>query len=127
MGCCVQRGKLDYNVDTGELLTLNTIPTLENLQYAYEALDLPTIDQTLLRHRKELMIMMIINLLRVRPKLFLYQVENMRVKYQGNSGSKPRTMMLYSSDVEACINLLQMAEPMQPLEVSHELCRLTQA
>ena len=72
------------------------------------------------------MIVMIINLLRVKPKIFLYQMENLRSKIENRGGSKPRTMMFYSSDVESCINLLTLSEPVSPLNLSESLCQLCQ-
>ena len=99
---------------------MNSIPTFENIQQVYEQLDLPEIKEDVLIHKKEQMILMIINLLRVKPKIFLYQMETLKCKY--DRLSKPRTMMFYSTDVEDCMNLLQQADTMHPLEVSEELC-----
>jgi hypothetical protein len=82
----------------------------------YDQLDLPEIKEDQLAHRKEQMIVMIINLLRVKPKIFLYQMEALKSKY--DMASKPRTMMFYSNDIDACVNLLQMTEPNHPLDIS---------
>lgn len=105
-----------------EIYSLNSIPTFENVQQVYQNLDLPDLDGNMVQHKKELMIVMIINLLRVKPKIFLYQMENLRSKIENRGGSKPRTMMFYSSDVESCINLLTLSEPVQALELSDSLC-----
>ena len=106
MGCCVNRAKLDNfgNIDT-EIFTLNSIPTFENIQQVYEQMDMPDIKEECLAHKKEQMVFMIVNLLRVRPKIFLYQMETLKCKY--DRLNKPRTMMFYSNDVEDCITLLQ--------------------
>jgi len=94
------------------------VPTFENLQKVYDALELPEIPAQLLFHRKEQMMAMIVNLLRVRPKLFLAQLEGLRA----TSGNKPRTLMVHAGDVEAAANLLALAEPVQALVVAPELC-----
>ena len=52
--------------------------------------------------------LMITNLLRVRPRLFINQVEGLRTQYEVGPGRRyvPRNMMLRSTDVEACIDFL---------------------
>lgn len=107
-----------------EIITLNSIPTFENLMQVNDNLGLPDVKKDVLFHRKEHMIYMIINLLRVKPKIFLFQMESLKSKYE--RGAKPRTMMFYSNDVEQCINLLQLSEPMHALELSEELCQMCQ-
>lgn len=97
MGCCAQRGKLDNfaTLDT-EIFTFNSIPSYENISEIYHqigSMPLLTADTSPFPHRKEAMIFMIINLLRVRPKIFMYQMESLKSKY--DRGSKPRTMMFY--------------------------------
>lgn len=82
------------------------MPTFENLERVYTTLDLPEIPTDLLQHRKEQMMAMIVNLLRVRPKLFLAQLEGLRA-----NGSKPRTLMVHAGDIETAANLLAMTEP----------------
>ena len=67
------------------------------------------------------MIFMIINLMRVRPRLFLTQIDGLRSHYEiGGPGMRyiPRNMMLRSADVEACVNYLLLCDTVQGLELS---------
>ena len=63
-----------------EMLMMNSLPTYENISWVYDQLDLPEINSELLSHRKEQMFLMIINLLRVKPKIFLNQMEHLKAK-----------------------------------------------
>eukprot|EP00347_Sterkiella_histriomuscorum_P005479 403356459 len=104
---------------------MNLIPTFENIHEAYQSMKLPIIDNEILKHRKEQMIVMIINLLRVSPRVFHQQLENMKMKPDASRfGLKPRTMMFYASDIDHSMNLLQTLEPVQSLQIDQDLCRL---
>ena len=117
MGCCVQRGKLDgvCNLES-EFFMLNALPTYENIEWAYLQLSLPEITMKVLKHRKEQMILMIINMLRVKPKIFLNQMEHLKAKCEQRQ--KARNVVFVATDVEASINLLQTAKPIQELQIS---------
>jgi hypothetical protein len=69
MGCCVQRNKFENDEET--FLFLNSLPTYENIHQAYQELQLPYISEESLPHKKERLIIMIVNMLRVKPKIFL--------------------------------------------------------
>ena len=59
------------------------------------------------------MMIMIINLLRVMPKLFINQIDGLRSHYEVRPGMRyiPRNIMLRSVDVESCINFLMISDP----------------
>lgn len=67
-GCCTTRMKEDQQ----DLLLdcfhqVNTLPTYDNMQIVYQDLGLPAINPKLLKHKKEQMIFMIINMVRTQP------------------------------------------------------------
>jgi hypothetical protein len=71
MGCCVQRSKFeDSNQQDGQFIVINTLPTFENIYQVYKELELPPFQNQVLRHKKERLIFMIINMLRVKPLIF---------------------------------------------------------
>lgn len=71
-GCCVQRCKYDSTTSHEiDFYSLNSIPTYENIYSIYKSLNLPYICDEVLTLKKEQMFFMIINLLRVKPKVFL--------------------------------------------------------
>ncbi len=74
MGCCVQRGKLLEEEDN--LLTEKTVPTYHVVKKLYARYGYHQIDGYT---QKEEMILMLINLIRIKPRLFLHQVEGLRV------------------------------------------------
>jgi hypothetical protein len=51
---------------------LNSLPTYENVHMVYSDLELPYFDEGLLNHKKERLIYMIINLIRVKPQIFMH-------------------------------------------------------
>jgi hypothetical protein len=59
---------------------LNSLPTYENIMWAYEQLNLPEFPEEVNIHKKEQMFIMIINLLRVKPKIFVTQMELLKAK-----------------------------------------------
>ena len=74
--CCTTRGKLDQE----NFLTFNALPTYENIRQVYEELQLPIIPDSLLSHKKERVLLMIVNLMRVRPKIFMSQMNDLKAK-----------------------------------------------
>lgn len=73
------------------------------------------------------MILMIINLIRTKPRMFLRQIEGLRSQYEGGGyGLRyvPRSLILRAVDVEACVTFLTLSEATHPLEISHELSKL---
>jgi len=50
---------------------VNTLPSYENVVAAYQELSLPIHNLKYLKHRKEQMIYMIINMVRTKPTLYL--------------------------------------------------------
>ena len=74
MGCCVQRGKLPEEDDN--FLTEKTVPTYQVIKKLYAKYGYHIIDGY---SQKEEMILMLINLLRIKPRLFLNQVEGLRI------------------------------------------------
>lgn len=51
----------------GALSMVNSLPSYDNFVGAYQELGLPECGETLLKHKKERMMFMIVNLLRSRP------------------------------------------------------------
>jgi len=64
----VQRGKLESNQE--EYIMLNQYPTYDSIFQAYVDLYGADANLSLLSHKKEQMLYMIITLLRVRPQIF---------------------------------------------------------
>ena len=77
MGCCVQRQKFEGE---GEHFSSDELPTFENITRIYMEHQLPFPNDDYLSHKKEKLIFMIINLLRVKPKIFLTQMKNLKTK-----------------------------------------------
>jgi hypothetical protein len=61
-------------------MILNQLPTYDNIAQVYRELELPPTLDRYLTHKKEHLIFMIVNLLRVRPKIFMQQMQNLKVK-----------------------------------------------
>lgn len=82
MGCCANRSKYEgasgFNDD--QIKLLNQLPTYDNILSVYNELDLPKNYDRCLMHKKEKLLFMIINLLRVRPRIFMQQMNNFKVK-----------------------------------------------
>lgn len=75
MGCCTTRMKQDdEHQDT--LIDcyhqVNTLPTYENMMSAYSELQLPQVNPRLLKHKKEQMVFMIVNMVRTHPSLYMH-------------------------------------------------------
>ena len=104
MGCCVQRSKYDGDNDQ-QYTMINSLPTLENISQAYRDLDLPQYQDNVLTHKKERLIFMIINLLRVKPKIFLHQMNYLKTKC--DMRQKPKNLVFLSEDVEVAIDMLR--------------------
>ena len=65
---------------------------------------------------------MIINLLRVKPKVFLTQMEHLKSKCDKRQRTK--NIIFLPTDVEASINVLSTSPQMKPLEISGDLCQV---
>ncbi len=65
---------------------------------------------------------MIINLLRVRPRVFLQQIYNFKERCEKKQ--KTKTLMFHSEDVDQAVELLVSTLPTHPLVMSPELCEL---
>lgn len=71
MGCCEARYKYD-DQKNDVFNTANRLPTYENISNAYHKLNLPIVDEEYLPKEKERMIFMIVNLMRVKPIVFMH-------------------------------------------------------
>ncbi len=60
--------------------TANLLPTYENIEKIYDELQLPLINEEELPNKKERLIFMIVNLLRVKPQIFMHQINMFKVK-----------------------------------------------
>ena len=106
MGCCNTRntsGLYDTGLHEDMVLLVNRLPTLENIKAIYETLELPSPPQTSL-HEKEELLFMIVNLLRVRPRVFLPQLQSLKAKCLNRQ--KPRELVFFADDVQTAIDLL---------------------
>ena len=82
----------------------NLLPTYENIQSIYESLELPLLNEEQLPNKKERLIFMIINLLRVKPQIFMHQINMFKVKC--DMRQKPKNLVFIAEDVEQAIELL---------------------
>ncbi len=82
MGCCVQRAKFEDLADQDPMLkSANLLPTYENITSLYDKVGLmPSMLETLLPAKKEQMLFMIINLIRVKPTVFIHQLNTFKMK-----------------------------------------------
>jgi hypothetical protein len=104
-----------------EYREINTLPTLENLSYIYfNNLQLPTINDHYLPHPKEQVFFMIINLLRVKPKIFLQQLHQLKKKCEMRQ--KPHNLTFIAGDVQIAIDLLARMEYRPPVALDSHLC-----
>ena len=120
MGCCALRDKLDPNDQT--FVTLNSLPTYENICTVYYDLNLPTISDRVLTHKKERMVLMIINLLRTNPKIFLTQLNYLKNKCEMRQ--KPKNLVYSVQDVDQAMQRLKAIGSVSALELSEELVDL---
>lgn len=67
MGCCTTRMKDELGANFSDFHAVNTLPTYENMLTVYSELDLPSFESSQLPHKKEQMIFMIINMVRMQP------------------------------------------------------------
>jgi hypothetical protein len=79
MGCCVSRSKFEEGGE-GQFMMLNNLPSYDNISQIYRELELPAYLEQYNIHKKERLIFMIVNLLRVRPKIFLQQMNYLKNK-----------------------------------------------
>ena len=100
--------------------TANLLPTYENIEKVYEELELPLLSETMIENKKERLIMMIINLLRVKPQIFMQQINMFKVKC--DMRQRPKNLVFLAEDVEQAIELLEQTQPTHPLELNSELC-----
>lgn len=119
MGCCVQRSKFEGNQDE-MFRTANMLPTYENINAIYEELMLPIVIDEQVPQVKEKLIYMIINLMRVKPAIFMHQINMLKIKC--DMRQKPKNLVYFAEDVDLAIDYLLNLQPMNPLELSPELC-----
>ena len=77
MGCCESRlrvGEANQLNDNWQIV--NTLPTFDNVFHVYcNELHIPAYNFDQIPHKKEQMIFMILNLIRLKPQLFIYSLE----------------------------------------------------
>ena len=106
MGCCVQRAKFDEFADQDDMLrSANMLPTYENITSLYEKVGLPVINEGMLAVKKEQMLFMIINLIRVKPTVFIHQLNTFKVKC--DMRQKPKNIVFYSDDVQSTVEFME--------------------
>ncbi|CDW75125.1 UNKNOWN [Stylonychia lemnae] len=120
-GCCAQRSKYEGQQDD-QVKLVNQLPTYENISKIYNELELPKPIDIYLQHKKERLLFMIINLLRVRPKIFMQQMQNFKIKC--NMRQKPKNLVFIADDVQTAMEFLFNYNPVQPLEMNKDLCQL---
>ena len=114
MGCCVTRNKtLEGDAD---ILGGDELPTYENISRIYNDYQLPYPIDDYMTHKKEKLIFMIINLLRVKPKIFLQQMRSLKVKCEKRQ--KPKSIVFFGNDVEIAIDMLRNTQSTHPLVMS---------
>ena len=70
----------------------------------YQHLDLPTVPHTFQLHIKEKMLIMIINMIRYKPTLFIKQLKTFKQKWDKNY--LPKNFIFIQEDVDSAIQLL---------------------
>ena len=115
------------------ILQFTQVPTYENMVAIYDELQLPFIDSRVVIHEKEQMLLMIINLLRTRPRIFMTHIRDLKEKCEPTQFAnleEEEAMNFHSLDVDMALELLKTQLSTQPLEISDELtqeCRDTHA
>ena len=126
---------------------MNQLPTYENMIIAYEFLVGQTLagasggsyygDQfrqhgfavrkaiekmeSALEHRKERMFYMIINLLRMRPQIFMEQINAFKARCDMRQTSARGMSVFSSEDVDAAMEMLGNTSYTHPLELNNDL------
>lgn len=101
---------------------MNRLPTYDNISLVYEGLALPELDSELISHKKEQIIFMVINLLRVKPQLFNEQINNIKTKCELRQ--KAKNLAFTSDDVESTLIMLSKKEATRPLKLAPELVEI---
>lgn len=78
----------------------------------------------LLHHRKERMFFMIINLLRLRPGIFMEQVSAFKARCDLRQTSVRGLLVFAPADVDAAIEMLSNTQQTHALELNADLCEL---
>ena len=78
----------------------------------------------LLHHRKERMFFMIINLLRLRPGIFMEQVSAFKARCDLRQTSVRGLLVFAPEDVDAAIEMLANTQQTHALELNADLCEL---
>ena len=81
---------------------------------------MPLLHENLLIHKKERVLLMIINMMRVRPKIFMTQLADLKAKCQNRQ--KPKNLIFQAEDVELAKELLMDVRSVHPLDLQAELC-----
>lgn len=123
MGCCTYRMKEEHNdtlFDTLSLHQVNTLPTFDNMFNVYCDLKLPDLNPFLLRHKKEQMVFMIVNMVRTQPKLYIQYMSILQDRCLQRQS--PQNLAFRYEDVDDAISLLKEMEPRGALKLSPDLC-----
>lgn len=86
----------------------------------YCDLKLPDLNPNLLRHKKEQMVFMIVNMVRTQPKLYIQYMSILQDRCLQRQS--PQNLAFRYEDVDDAISLLKEMEPRHALKLSSDLC-----
>jgi hypothetical protein len=117
--------KVDEHTSITDFQTVNVLPTFPNVKQAYEELHLPIQNIEQVPHKKEMMVYMIINMIRHKPKLYLHALYLLQDRC--SQRQTPHNLSFRVEDVSYAIEMLSNMEPRQPLTLAEDLCEYSRA
>ena len=69
--------KVDEHTVDSNWHIVNTLPTFDNIFQSYNELHLPAFNFHQIPHKKEQMVFMIINMIRLKPQIFLHNLKTL--------------------------------------------------
>ena len=86
---------------------------------------MPTKNMDQVPHKKELMVYMIVNMIRHKPKLYLHALFMLQDRCQQRQ--TPHNLSFKVEDVSFAIEMLNNMESRQPLELAEDLCEYSRS